>query len=194
MEAAIEIYNEALQDQELRKDLEICFKNTQEMKALCNVICKITQKVLEKRLIELGLMRRPKKQKKIVCYRCQELGHMAKTCKNQVKCKYCKKEHFTRDCPDRICKECKRKHPKGQCKKVNKWCKWCKSWNQHESKDCPNSAIFRRIAKLENLKVSSRLKSSQNLRRQMGLTPRGKKPRGRFRGGANLKTNLLKQK
>ena len=194
MEAAIEIYNEALKDQELMRDLEICFKSKEEMKALCNVICRITQKTLEKKLIEMGLMKLPKKQKKVVCYRCQGLGHMARNCKNQVRCKYCKKEHFTRECPDRICQKCGKKHPKDQCKKVNKWCKWCKSWNKHESKDCPNSSILRRITKLENLKISTRNRSSQNLKNQLVLTPKGKKPGGRFRGGFKLKKSLLKLK
>ena len=194
MEVAIEIYNEALKDEELQTDLKICFKNEREMKALCNVIVKITEKILDKRLIKMGLMRQPKKQKKVICYRCQEEGHMAKSCKKPVKCKHCKQEHFTRECPQTLCKDCNKRHPKNQCKKKNKWCKWCKIWNQHESKDCPNSAILKRIVKLENLKVSSRMKSSQNLRRQMGLTPKGKKPRGGFRGGYKPKIKLLKEK
>lgn len=194
MEVAREIYEEALKDEELRQDLILCFKDEKQMKALCNVIYKITQKTLDKRLIEMGLMRRPKKQKKVVCYRCQELGHMAKSCKNKVKCKYCKKEHFTRECPDKQCKECGKRHPKGQCKKVDKWCKWCKIWNKHYSKDCPNLSILRRITKLENLKTSTRTKSSRNLRNQMELTPRGKRTGGRFRGGFKPKLNLLKKK
>lgn len=194
MEVASEIYEEAFKDEELKKDLELCFENKQKMKALCNVIEKITLKTLEKQLIKMGLMRKPKKQKKVICYRCQGLGHMAKSCKNTVKCKYCKQEHFTRECPGRICKTCGKKHPKDQCRKRNKWCKWCKIWNKHDSKECPNSSILRRITKLESLKITTRNRSSQNLKTQMELTPRGKKLVGRFRGGRKAKNTLLKMK
>ncbi|KAM7281180.1 hypothetical protein ISCGN_005680 [Ixodes scapularis] len=48
------------------------------------------------------------------CFKCQVLGHVAKYCKGDAKCKKCAQPHLTRDCPGETavkCANCGGEHP-----------------------------------------------------------------------------------
>ena len=179
-------------DQDLLKDLgSLGLKTNDQVTAMVKLVMKITNLALEKQLQKLGLLKEKKqKVKPTICFRCQEKGHLARNCKNSVKCKYCAKEHFTRECPDRICQTCKKKHPKNQCPKANSWCKWCRIWNKHATKDCPNGGILKRLTKLEKLSIPPRPRSLGRFKMFRGLG-RGAKRGMRLRGGLQAKKSQL---
>lgn len=171
---AKDIFAMAEKDPDMAKDLVQLFKIEGQRVAIINVIVKITNSILESKLKQLGL-REPvkKKPKEVICFRCQEKGHVAKECKGKIKCKHCNQEHFTRECPTRDCKTCGKRHPPNQCRKKDKWCKWCRVWGKHETKECPDGGILKRLTKLEKLTTPRRPNSTFKLRRFPGLTPRG---------------------
>jgi hypothetical protein len=50
------------------------------------------------------------------CYHCQKFGHLAWSCKEQVKCGHCSGQHDQRNCPPGIrprCADCNGEHPTG---------------------------------------------------------------------------------
>jgi hypothetical protein len=50
------------------------------------------------------------------CYHCQKFGHLAWSCKEQVKCGHCSGQHEQRHCPPGIrprCADCNGEHPTG---------------------------------------------------------------------------------
>jgi hypothetical protein len=58
------------------------------------------------------------------CYKCQALGHLARDCKETVRCGHCAMEHDQRDCPPGSipkCVDCNGEHPTGsrECKGIN---------------------------------------------------------------------------
>ena len=171
---ANDIAQMAEKDLDMAKDLVLLFGKGEQRKAIIDVIVKITNKILENKLKQLGLKEpRKKKIKEIVCFRCQEKGHVAKDCKGTIKCKHCMQEHFTRECPTRDCKDCGKRHPPGHCRKKDKWCKWCRVWGKHETKECPNGDILKRLTKLEKVTIPRRPNSTFKLKRFQGLIPRG---------------------
>ena len=180
-----DIFAMAEKDPEMTKDLQIIFKKEEQRAAIVRVISKITEFILENRLIKLGLKKPTKKKaKKLVCFRCQGEGHVARDCKGQIKCKHCGEQHFTRECPTRNCKDCGKRHPPNQCHKKDKWCKWCRVWGQHLTKECPNGGILKRLTKLEKMTTPAKSRSTIKLRRFANLTPRrkmGVRARGRFK-------------
>ena len=188
---AKDIIELAKKDQEVVKDLQLLNMSQGAGEALIRVIEKITKIILEKTLVKEAFKKAEKKvTRKVICFRCQETGHIARDCKGTIKCKHCGQKHFTRECPTRECKECGKRHPKGQCKKTDKWCKWCRVWGQHTTKECQSANILKRLAKLEKIRPSLRPKSLAKTRRVGMLTPRGRggprgkggfKPRGRVR-------------
>ena len=176
-------------DLDIAQDMNLISSNGKYQEALIRVITKITNTILEKKLTDMGLIKpRKKKTKPVVCFRCQGTGHIARDCKGEIKCKHCSGKHFTRECPTRNCQECGKRHPKGQCKKKDTWCKWCKIWNQHPTKECPNGGILRRLAKLEKATPKLRPKSFANPRRVTRITP------GRGRGMAKIRRTRARGK
>lgn len=180
---AKDILQMAEKDSNMAKDLMMLFEKGEQRMAVINVIVKITNKILGNKLRQLGLKEPVKKKpKEIVCFRCQEKGHVAKDCKGNVKCKHCGKQHFTRECPTRDCKECGKRHPLGQCRKKDKWCKWCRVWGKHDTKECPDGGILKRLTKLEKMTIPRRPNSTFGFRKFQGLLPRkglGVRARGR---------------
>jgi hypothetical protein len=171
---AKDIVHMAKKDLNMVKDLVLLFEKGEQRQPIINVIVKITNKILENKLKQLGLKEPVKKKiKEVVCFRCQEKGHVAKDCKGTVKCKHCMQEHFTRECPTRDCKDCGKRHPPGHCRRKDKWCKWCRVWGKHETKECPNGGILKRLTKLEKMSIPRRPNSTFKLKRFQGLVPRG---------------------
>ena len=179
---AKDIFEKAIQDPIAAKAVLTLSMEKDKAEALMTLIVKICETVLQIKVQKDALKTQPKKPSKpVVCFRCQETGHVARECHGQLKCKYCAQAHFTRECPQKICKTCKKRHPKNQCKKVNKWCKWCRVWNKHSTEECQNANILKRLAKLENIRPIPRTRPGSKSRRVRGppLMTRG---RGRGRG------------
>ena len=151
----------------VKKDLYQMIITNKEIKELnskvnlSNDIIKLFCMIMEETLKFHRLVRKKKKDiKEKICYRCQSKGHLAKYCINQVTCKICAENHWTKWCPKKICDKCKKRHKEGQCKVANQYCRWCNKFSVgHESKNCPYAMPIKRIMKMEKVILKTRSKS-----------------------------------
>ena len=89
------------------------------------------------------------------CYQCQGFNHVAKDCKNQVKCLRCAGSHKSTECPN-----------KNQDNLVVK-CANCKGDHASVSKDCPK---FKEQLKIQTEKAKTRQEKVQNSLVVRGIT------------------------
>ena len=89
------------------------------------------------------------------CYQCQGFNHVAKDCKNQVKCLRCAGSHKSADCPN-----------KNRDNLVVK-CTNCKGDHASVSKDCPK---FKEQLKIQTEKAKTRQEKVQNSLVVRGIT------------------------
>lgn len=183
MEKDIEdIIQKAVPKEELGKLIQELKMNQRQAEALLTMVVKLATTVTSEVLKKLGLIKdKPKPKKELVCFRCQQKGHLARACTNPAVCKHCSQNHLTRDCPQSLCEKCHKKHPKGHCKKTDVYCKICSVWGLHKAENCPNKGLVSRLKRLEKILPRSRPKSTRFPRREKkGQFP--KRGRGRGRG------------
>ena len=181
MEDIKDILQEAMQEKEFQELIQKLNMEKAKAEALLTVVVKLATTATRKILKKQGLIKEKAKPKKNqVCFRCQQQGHLARTCINPAVCKHCKQQHLTRNCPKTLCKDCQKKHPPGHCRKKDTYCKICSVWGLHKAENCPNKGLVGRLQKLERILPKSRPKSTRFSRREKGQFPR-RRGRGRER-------------
>lgn len=88
---------------DLEEKNSACLKEMSELKGLVTELCsELKQGRVENHRVS-GQRNRPAAQnlEQIRCYRCQQMGHYASSCKNELACGYCKKQgHKYSACPE----------------------------------------------------------------------------------------------